>query len=96
VCEQGWVDVNTVSTRMSLTEEGGGRMATITAVQRPASTVGAPRNIREGPANVGSTGLRLPPPFLREAKTGKNHLNEKITPSSPLVSARDLAKPYQI
>jgi hypothetical protein len=38
-----------------------------------------------------------PPPLpLIVAKAGRNQSNEKNTPSSPLVQANDIAKPYQI
>jgi hypothetical protein len=44
-----------------------------------------------------TTGRRLPPPLpLRVAKTGRNHLNEEITPILPKGLATDLAKPFQI
>jgi hypothetical protein len=42
-------------------------------------------------------GADPPPPFLIQvAKTGKNHMNEEITPSSPLRQASDIAKPYKL
>jgi hypothetical protein len=40
------------------------------------------------------TGCRPPP--LREAKAGRIHLSQRITPSSPLGYASDIAKLYQI
>ncbi len=40
---------------------------------------------------------RQPTPLhLHVATAGKNHLNEEITPSSPLGQASDIANPYQI
>jgi hypothetical protein len=45
---------------------------------------------------VHTQGADPPPLPLHVGTGGKNHLNEKITPSSPLGLARDIAKPYQI
>jgi hypothetical protein len=39
--------------------------------------------------------LSLPPP-LRVVKTGKNHLNEEITPLLPTGIGERIAKPHQI
>jgi hypothetical protein len=41
---------------------------------------------------ISPQGADAPPP----PSTGRNHLNEEITPSSSLAQASDIAKPYQI
>jgi hypothetical protein len=60
-----------------------------------------PQSLENPPARVNlryirgeTTGCR-PPPLLRVAKPGRNHLNEEITPPfSRLGSAKNIAKPY--
>ncbi len=49
--------------------------------------------VRVGVKSQGADPSPLP---LHVATASKNHLNEEITPSSPLGFGRDVAKPYQI